>query len=86
MISKMLIRRPPNRLGNLAKGYLDVKGHDWFASEGIEFKKIIRKELPAPWKPEAKDLFGTPPGRDDFIEESYGARLTKEEQDLFRDF
>jgi len=84
-IEKLLVRRPANRLGNLAKGYLDVKGHEWFSSQGVDFKKVIKKTMQPPWIPDAKNLF-TRPGREDFVEERYGPRLTKAEQDLFLDF
>lgn len=85
LIEKLLIRRPSNRLGNLANGYLDVKKHVFFETHDIDFKEIIKKEVQPPWIPESKNLFHAP-GRDDFMEESYGPRLTKKEQDLFRDF
>jgi len=87
LIEKLLVRRPSNRLGNLARGYLDIKSHVWFQLEGIDFKKIVKKEMEAPWKPEPKDLVGGKSGRiDNGDGDFYGKRLTKAEQDLFRNF
>jgi serine/threonine protein kinase len=53
----LLTRRPAERLGNLSKGYLDVKAVPWFASSGINFANVLQKRQSPPWKPVVKDPF-----------------------------
>jgi hypothetical protein len=74
----------------LANGYLDVKSHPWFSEEGILFSKMLKKEAPAPWVPEVKDpldLSATFDARssDEAIVLD-DRKLTRYEQELFRDF
>jgi protein kinase A len=49
VIKKLLTRRQASRLGNLSRGYLDVKEHPWFQS--LDFEKLNEKKLTAPWIP-----------------------------------
>ena len=53
----LLTRRPSERLGNLSKGYLDVKANKWFALSGINFGTVMQKKQNPPWKPIVKDPF-----------------------------
>ncbi|KAF4749800.1 hypothetical protein FOZ63_024029, partial [Perkinsus olseni] len=39
--------------GNLKNGADDIKKHKWFAT--IAWDKLVRKEIPPPYKPEMKD-------------------------------
>lgn len=87
LVRKLLVRRPCQRLGNLANGYIDIKKCDWFDFSGIDFKAINRKTAEVPWKPLLKD----PLKLKDF--DSYheskadqGKPLTEEEQSLFSGF
>jgi serine/threonine protein kinase len=50
VISKLLTRRQASRLGNLSRGYLDVKEHPWFKT--LNFEKLNAKTLKTPWKPQ----------------------------------
>jgi hypothetical protein len=74
----------------LANGYLDVKSHPWFSEEGIHFSKILKKEAAAPWVPEVKDALDLSVTFDDGSSEEVGRleerKLTRYEQELFRDF
>lgn len=89
LIGNLLVRRQRKRLGNLAGGYLDIKHHSWFNQSGIQFKKILRKDIEAPWIPEIKN----PLDASNFdvisiseIERNSCCHLTKEQHEIFRDF
>jgi len=87
LIGSILVRRSANRLGKLRGGTDDIKDHPFF--DTIDFKKLCRKEIPAPWKPAIKDALDTS-NFDDFSSEekisTKHAMLTKAEQALFKDF
>ena len=55
LIQSLLCPDPSFRLGCWARGDLDIRGHAWF--EHIDFGKLFRKELKAPWQPKIKDPF-----------------------------
>lgn len=88
LITALLIRKPSSRLGNLANGHLDIKTHQWFKESVVSFKEIFRKEVVAPWIPVTKDPFDASQGdsRAHLKNEPYGNKLTKEEQEMFKDF
>jgi hypothetical protein len=83
-------RRPSERLGNLVDGYLGVKSHPWFNEEGIVFSKVLKKVFKAPWIPEVKDplvLSSTFDNNDHSMADvDEGRKLTRYEQEIFRDF
>lgn len=88
LISKLLVRKPSGRLGNLSRGHRDIKDHEWFSE--VDFKKLVRKEVGAPWIPEMKDPFDAS-HFDDYRgsereDNSKRRPLSREEQELFRDF
>lgn len=87
LISNLLVRKQSARLGNLSRGHRDIKDHAWF--DEIDFKKLVRKELAGPWVPEMKDPFDAS-HFDDYrdSERDHGRhhKLSREEQELFRDF
>lgn len=88
LVKKLLVRKQSARLGNLSRGYRDVKDHAWF--EDMDFKKLVRKELPGPWIPEIKDPFDASNFEDyrldEYDDDVRHRKLSREEQDLFRDF
>jgi protein kinase A len=88
LIQQLLVRKQTERLGNLANGYFDIKNHPWFRRSDICFRKLIQKELQAPWKPEVnKDAWDRPivaPLR--MQPRETGRRLTKQEQEVFKGF
>lgn len=57
LIKALLVRKPAQRLGNLSRGYLDIKSHEWFPSSEISFAALLQKTQKAPWKPKIKDSF-----------------------------
>lgn len=86
LIRALLMRKPPQRLGNLSRGYLDVKSHEWFANSGISFTALLTKTQKAPWKPQVKNIFDAS-NFDSFPEEpSQDEPLYPEEQELFTNF
>lgn len=88
LIQDLLIRKPEKRLGNLSKGYFDIKKHAWFEMSKIKFRALLKKTLEAPWKPhltgatDSSNFDSFTPGNAN----SYSRRLTSEEQALFKGF
>lgn len=88
MIQKLLVRRQTSRLGNLRNGPKDVQDHLWF--KPVNFKKLVKKEIMAPWIPSISDPFDS----SHFDDHSRAERETKdhrykleaEEQELFELF
>ncbi|KAL7517982.1 hypothetical protein ACHAWX_002850 [Stephanocyclus meneghinianus] len=85
----LLQRRPSERLGCLAGGYRDIKRHAWF--QEVNFGKLIKKQIQAPWVPEVSDPLDTSnfESLDDAEDEDFlkgKAPLTAKEQIVFRDF
>jgi protein kinase A len=89
LVSKLLKRNVGERLGMLCRGHFDVRDHPFFSNAGINFKKLIKKELTPPWQPKVKDPFDSA-NFDDFSaienEKDMGAALTEEEQKMFEGF
>lgn len=89
LIQKLLVRRQATRLGNLSKGYLDIKAHLWFEESKIDFKTLIKNEMDAPWKPDVTNPLDSS-NFDDFSslekERDTSKRLTMEEQKKFEGF
>jgi protein kinase A len=85
----MLQRRPPERLGCLAGGYRDIKNHAWL--QEVNFGKLIKKKIQAPWVPDIKDPLDTSnfESLDDAEDEDFlkgKSPLTAKEQLVFQDF
>jgi protein kinase A len=57
LIQKLLCRNVPDRLGNLKRGHFDIHDHKWFGMNGISYKKLLKREMIAPWIPKLKDPF-----------------------------
>eukprot|EP00566_Odontella_aurita_P000411 CAMPEP_0113529652 /NCGR_PEP_ID=MMETSP0015_2-20120614/2512_1 /TAXON_ID=2838 /ORGANISM="Odontella" /LENGTH=868 /DNA_ID=CAMNT_0000428305 /DNA_START=333 /DNA_END=2939 /DNA_ORIENTATION=+ /assembly_acc=CAM_ASM_000160 len=88
IVRKLLTVRPSNRLGVLAGGDRDIRGHPWFAD--FDFDAMMNKEIKAPWVPKLKDPLDvsnfdnwdhldTPPDKKQ-------KALNVKEQDMFKDF
>ncbi len=88
IIQKLLVRRQATRLGNLARGHLDVRDHPWF-QKSISFKKLLKKETKAPWVPRISNPLDSS-HFDDYSsaerQQRPGKPLSREEQELFRNF
>jgi len=73
----------------LKGGHVDVQKHPWFAD--IDLKKLLKRELKAPWKPNIKDALDAS-NFDDYSsmekEENSGRKpkLSAKEQSVFREF
>jgi serine/threonine protein kinase len=88
LIQKLLTRRQASRIGNLSRGHKDIQDHAWF--KDIVWKKLVRKQIKAPWVPEIKDPFDAS-HFDDYSSAEHESRrnfsiLGDEEQSLFKDF
>lgn len=82
----LLVRKPANRLGNLSRGYLDVKASNWYTESGISWGALMQKKQAAPWKPRIKNAFDSSnfDKYSDTIERE--VPLSPEEQEAFRLF
>jgi protein kinase A len=89
LIQKLLVRRQADRLGNLLRGPVDIRMHPWFKKSQCHYKKLLKKELPAPWVPDVKDPLDSS-NFDDYssIEKlvDHSRSLTTEEQTFFTGF
>lgn len=89
LIGNLLLRRPTERVGNRALGHSEIRQHPWFKENDISFKKIMSKRHDPPWRPQIDNPLALSTF-DDYShlenEVEYSKLLTKEEQDLFRDF
>jgi hypothetical protein len=89
LVKALLVRQQSKRLGNLSKGYLDVKNHLWFEEAAIDFRSLLRYELSAPWIPSIKDSFDSS-NFDDFTKVEHeievAGQLTAAEQEKFSGF
>ena len=90
IIKKILVTNPSKRLGCRSNEDLDIRNHPWFAKDdGIDFGKLYRKELKAPWVPEISDPFDgeyfepTPRPK---TKKERSKKLTEWEQKEFEDF
>lgn len=87
LIKQLLVRRQASRLGNLSRGYLDIKEHPWFKT--MNWDKLMNYKLQAPWVPTLKNPLDAS-HFDDFSREEReretGRPLTASEQALFKDF
>jgi len=53
LIQRLIVRRQSNRLGCLSRGDGDVRDHMWFSV--IDVDKLLKKQIPPPWRPHIKD-------------------------------
>ena len=82
----LLKRRPTERLGNLSRGYLDIKASDWFSKAGILWGAYLQKIQKAPWVPRVKNQFDSS-NFDKFDDvKTREMSLTAKEQELFKAF
>lgn len=84
----LLVRKASERLGNLSKGYLDIKNHTWFPKSGVVPSSVLNKKLEAPWKPKVTNPFDSS-NFDEYADDAgidYEKRLTPEEQAIFEIF
>lgn len=88
LIQEMLVVDPTGRLGSFARGARDIQDHDWFRGT-VDWDKLSRKELKAPWTPEISDPLDVSnfDNWDHLANKKQGGDpLTEAEQRLFEDF
>lgn len=90
LIRKLLVRKVPERLGNMKNGHHDINDHPWFSGNGCHYKKLLKKEIEAPWNPSIKNPFDAS-NFDDYSDsmgksDRRGFPLSLEEQKLFDGF
>jgi protein kinase A len=89
LISKLLVRRVATRLGAQKNGFRDIINHNFFSSNGIDSRKLLKKEILAPWVPKVEDPLDSQYFHDfSAIEKEKvpGPPLNLQEQALFEDF
>jgi serine/threonine protein kinase len=89
LISKLLVRRVSTRLGVQKNGFLDIRDHEFFSNNGIDPRKLLMKEIAAPWVPKVKNPLDSQYFQDfSRIEKEPvpGPPLTNQEQALFEEF
>ncbi|KXS10769.1 Pkinase-domain-containing protein [Gonapodya prolifera JEL478] len=59
LLKKLLTADLSKRYGNLRNGTADIMNHKWFA--GLEWDKLIKKQIPAPWLPPKEGNFDSYP-------------------------
>lgn len=55
VLSKLLQKHRSQRLGNLARGHIDIMEHPYFTP--IDFRELLERNIDAPWIPKVKDAF-----------------------------
>jgi serine/threonine protein kinase len=88
LITRMLVVDPHRRLGSLAGGEKDIFRAAWF--EEINFDKLKRKELKAPWVPKIKDPLDTSNFENwDHLDDKAKAKdppISAKDEEIFKDF
>lgn len=88
LIRRILVPNPKERLGSFAAGDIDIRRHSWF--DGIDWKKLAKKEIKAPWVPKIADpLDGNNFANWDHLEKEDSKKLkplSAKEQNIFKDF
>ena len=87
LIKKLLTRRQASRIGNLSRGYVDVKEHPWFSS--LDWDKLNEREIKAPFVPKIKNALDSSYFEDFSREEREKDRSrppSSKEQQLFAEF
>ncbi len=88
LVTRMLVTDPFQRLGSLALGEKDIFRASWF--EDINFEKLKRKELPAPWVPNIKDPLDTSNFENwDHLDDKAKSKdppISKKDDELFQTF
>lgn len=87
LIAALLQRKQSTRLGNLKGGHVDVQEHPWF--KDMDLKKLLNREIKAPWKPTIKNALDAS-NFEDFSkmekEGDAGGKLSAKEQARFKEF
>ena len=88
LIKGLLVRKQKKRLGNLARGAFDIKDSQWFKKTGINFRDLVRKRVEAPWKPPVNSSLDVSKITSSVVgaDRDASRRLTRKEQEMFRDF
>ena len=85
LIKKLLQVKRHKRIGCMANADLDIRNHPWF--EDIDWGKLYRKEIEAPWVPDIADPFdGTNFKSVEEKSKSGLKKLTNREQKMFENF
>ncbi len=85
LVSRLLKKKPLERLGNFRNGVNDILDHDWFSN--IDFNEFRNQMEIAPWVPDVGDPLDKSHGSDSFrFPWSFGSKLTDEDQAAFVGF
>lgn len=89
LVSRLLVPKPAERVGNLALGTHDITGHPWF--ESIDFAELRDKKIKAPWKPVIKNPLDSSNFTNDYSKEEkqvdrFNKKLSSKDQAAFKNF
>mmetsp|Transcript_8845 Transcript_8845/g.7300 ORF Transcript_8845/g.7300 Transcript_8845/m.7300 type:complete len:132 (-) Transcript_8845:22-417(-) len=86
LLTRMLIVDPDKRLGNFARGDMDIRDHLFF--DDIDWEALANKELETPVTPNIKNPLDATNFKNfkDEKEKDDGIPLTKAEEAIFKDF
>jgi len=88
LIDGCLVTRSSERMGNLAGGDRDLKGHAWYAK--MDWTRLLEKGYKAPWQPKLKNALDSS-NFDNWDHMAKDAdpkekKLSRKEQDMFKTF
>lgn len=83
IVEKLLTKQPAQRLGMGKRGAQDIADHPWF--DGLDWLRLLRKELPAPWLPPISDPLDTS-NFDPYIEPEVIDKRVTDHSDWDHDF
>ena len=86
LVSRLLVRKPSERLGNLLGGVEDILGHGLYL--GVDFNELRGRKIPAPFLPDVKDPLSCVSNNvaSEFKPETFRVPLSGENQELFKGF
>jgi protein kinase A len=87
LIQRLIVRKQANRFGCLARGVLDCRDHPWFSIVNVD--RLVKRAWPAPWVPNIKsalDASHFESYEDVEKKRNKDPALSKEDQELFKDF
>ena len=84
LITRLLKRRAPFRIGCMKEGGQEIRKHAWFAN--FDFDALRKKEIKAPWQPNIRDSFYKKRISKHERSDSLNVALTRKQQAHFEDF
>lgn len=55
LLEEVLVLEPKHRIGSFAEGEKEIANHAWFKGHGIDWDRLRKKEITAPWVPDLSE-------------------------------